>query len=80
MTIDTNGFEIGDEVWIKTSIPNSTSLLFKPLLCGKVINNTEVFSVVVKTNDNDYVEIYLLNCFHTQQECQVACDELNLKM
>lgn len=79
MTIDTNGFEIGDEVWCKLPTLKSPSLLFEPLLYGKAMDDTG-FSVVVKTNDNDYMIICHSNCFHTQQECQLACNELNSKM
>ena len=53
MTIDTNGFEIGDEVWIKISTPTPLYSSFHPFLYGKAIEDSG-FSVIVIINDGSF--------------------------
>ena len=76
MLIDTNGFEIGDEVWIKISKPNPLYSSFYPFLYGKAVEDSG-FSVIVETNDGKYMNICHPNCFHSKEECQVECNRLN---
>ena len=76
MIIDTNGFEIGDEVWVKISTPNPLYSLFQPFLYGKAVEDSG-FSVTVIINDGSYMNICHANCHHTEQECQLTCDRLN---
>ena len=76
MIIDTNGFEIGDDVWIKISTPNPLYSSFHPFLYGKAVEDSG-FSVTVIINDGSYMNVCHSNCFHTEQQCQLACDRLN---
>ena len=77
MTIDTNGFEIGDVLWVPTFSVKSNR--YESTLA-------EVHHFVVRRNKT-YVCFYnnnnehLLNMvFNSANECQIACDELNSKM
>ena len=64
MIIDTNGFEIGDEVWIP--------------FYGKCLENDGFALSVLLNERKDFVEwICHSNCFHNEQDCQLACDRLN---
>lgn len=77
MIIDTNGFEIGDEVWIPSSMEYKN---FSPRLYGKCLENDGfALSVLLNERKNFMEWICHSNCFHTEQECQLACDKLNLK-
>ena len=78
MIIDTNGFEIGDEVWIPSSMEYKN---FSPRLYGKCLEDDGFALSVLLNERKDFVEwICHSNCFHTEQECQLTCDKLNGKM
>ena len=78
MIIDTNGFEIGDEVWIPSSMEYKN---FSPHLYGKCLENDGFALSVLLNERKDFVEwICNSNCFHAEQECQLACDKWNGKM
>jgi len=78
MIIDTNGFEIGDEVWIPSSMEYKN---FSPRLYGKCLENDGFALSVLLNERKNFIEwICRSNCFHTEQECQLACDKLNCKM
>ena len=76
MIIDTKGFDIGDEVWCidfyhNFSFPSKMTIFFFILYKNKVF---------LKDSDNDLFEVEFERIFHTEQECQIACDKLNCKM
>ena len=78
MIIDTNGFEIGDEVWYFSSCFEDYKLeSFKIVEFN--VTNRNVFAIGRNKksllNDNCNIE-YL---YHTEQQCQLACDKLNSK-
>ena len=76
MIIDTNGFEIGDEVWIAYDTSNIALINnFEPILYGTVKEDSG-FSLSVYTYDG-VMEICHSVCYHTEQQCQLACDRLN---
>lgn len=74
MIIDTNGFEIGDEVWIINygkSRTSPTSFIINAFMVTKLgIMAKEVFREGGK-------EMWLNNLYHTKQECKIECDRLN---
>ena len=74
MIIDTNGFEIGDEVWV----------VFRGL--GRKYGATpSIFRVAGVQYCNGKTKlmseyetcITIDNVYHTQQDCQLECDRLN---
>ena len=73
MIIDTNGFEIGDEVWWVDrefyDIKPSSFIIF-----GFAILKDEIFALPI---GNEFVDINI-DCLYTnEQDCQLACDKLN---
>ena len=74
MIIDTNEFEIGDEVWIVDRTEEYYPM-FVPIFYGMVKENFG-FNILVYTLEG-IEENIVSNCHHTQQECQLACDRLN---
>lgn len=77
MIINTNGFEIGDEVWV---VDFETLFKQRPKLFKiKAFLITEL-GVMAKETYSGWNEGCMISClYHTQQECQLACDKLNLK-
>lgn len=73
MIIDTNGFEIGDEVWVE--FHSMTTGLSSPcsfIIDGFAYRKNEIIIM------NDYnAECYAKDAYLTQQECQLECDNLN---
>ena len=78
MIIDTNRFEIGDEVWhmyfegLNFVYPQSFKI--NTFLVAKL----GIMARGIYGGENNGIMVDCL--FRTQQECQVACDELNSKM
>lgn len=73
MIINTNGFEIGDEVWIETFYNDKitpTCLKIRDIVVfdNKYIIYTNSYGIIVKSFDCLY---------HSKQECQLECDRLN---
>lgn len=75
MIIDTNGFNIGDEVWIPYDTSNTLRNHFEPVFYGTVKEDGGL-SLSVYTYDS-VMEICHANCHHSEQECQLFCDKLN---
>lgn len=73
MIIDTNGFEIGDEVWCTIKQYGKEFKPFYSIIYSFIINNEGLQAITplgkVKING-------LFNC-NCEQECQLACDRLN---
>ena len=75
MIIDTKGFEIGDEVWIPSSMEYKN---FSPRLYGKCLEDDGFALSVLLNETTNFIEwICRVNCHHTEQECQLVCDKLN---
>ena len=73
MIIDTNGFEIGDEVWVMFHRMATGEKTPIPFIIEGYKFYKDKFILI-----NDYsVECNAKNVFHTEQECQLACDRLN---
>ena len=78
MTIDTNGFEIGDEVWwCELNFLSEKDLNY-------TIHNSTIKDIIIKKlgvffimSDKYKSRILVESCFHTQQECQLAYHKLN---
>ena len=78
MTIDTNGFEICDEVWHmyfeELNFVSPSRFKINSFLVAKL----GVMARGIYGGKNNGI---MVNClYHTQQECQIACDELNGKI
>ena len=74
MIINTNGFEIGDEVWI----PNLFMLPCKPIqlkIKSFLIND---YGVHVYVSNHGWDKAIYVDCLYMdKQDCQLACDRLN---
>ena len=73
MIIDTNGFEIGDEVWVifRGFARNTiTPIRF-------IIKGFEYYNGKITLISNYKVRCDINHVFKTQQECQLECDRLN---
>ena len=75
MIIDTKGFEIGDEVWL---VIKSYNCQFTPY--KNRISSFTVYKDGIIYADTLVGLIGIKRLHHTEQECQLACDKLNLKL
>ena len=73
MIIDTNGFEIGDEVWVMFhNIIDGFSSPCSFIIDGFAYHKNEIIII------NDYsAERYAKDAYLTKQNCQLECDRLN---
>lgn len=79
MIINTNGFEIGDEVWWINGAHNK---IYSAVVYGfeHVINKDSEYIKMIIDMDKGRIYINMCMCFHTEQECQLAYNKLNCKM
>ena len=77
MIIDTNGFEIGDEVWYIDFYLNYASV--HNFIIGSFEISNYGIEVLEDRSISYFTRININNLFHTEQECQLACDKLNSK-
>lgn len=77
MIIDTNGFEIYDTVYA-VHIYKTPRMVVSGRINNFVILKQET---LVRITNDCLNEEYPISCvFHTEQECQLACDKLNSKI
>ena len=74
MIIDTNGFEIGDEVWYKEMRTDSMWISTKNTI-RHIVECKDFY--IIHTNNIDLFIKSFKSLFHTQSDCQLACDKLN---
>ena len=80
MIIDTNGFEIGDEVWYIDFYLNYASV-HNFIIGSFEISNYGIYGIeaLEDRSTSYFIRRNISNLFHTEQECQLACDKLNSK-
>ena len=73
MIIDTNGFEIGDEVWVVfRSIGTGETIPIPFIIKGFKYYKDKLILI------NDYdAECIFKNSYKSESECQLECDRLN---
>ena len=80
MIIDTNGFEIGDEVWVAWVVFHSIMMTGEKTPIPFIIEGFKFYKDKLILINDYSVECNAKNVYHTKQECQIACDKLNGKM
>ena len=75
MIIDTNGFEIGDEVWCGFHSMGSREITPAPF----IIKGFKYYIDKLILVSNYDIECNSKNTYKSQSECQLACDKLNGK-
>ena len=74
MIIDTNGFEIGDEVWAVSYYFNHASAHSFKIYSFNICED----GIIASANKSLYFsQCNIQSLFHSEQECQLACDKLN---
>jgi hypothetical protein len=77
MTIDTKGFEIGDEVWV-TDFCRLKVIPIKVKIKSFIVEENVIW-ISVSSNFYHHPEYSILYVYRTKKECQLVCDKLNNK-
>ena len=76
MIIDTNGFEIGDEVWASSLYYCKEYKPYYTVIYNFQISKDGIFA----QTPLGHIKLDRLYSYDNEQECQLACDKLNSKM
>jgi hypothetical protein len=79
MLIDTNGFEIGDEVWYVDKLASLSSIkygLFKTVVCGFEVYKDEIY-IILDENDGLYDTMKISECYSNRKQAIDYCNRLN---